>query len=193
MLSKCQQRGFSLIELLVGIVIVSLLFALAAPNFSVWMQNQQTRTAAESILNGIQLARSVAVKNNGTARLSLCALPTASWEVLAASAPILGLPPASLACGAGSDAVAGEIRIQEHSGQEGSLNSVVAPVGGITSVTFNNLGRVVGGVPARIDVTNPPKGDRQLSILVGGGGTIRMCDPSPLLIADDPRFCPPWP
>jgi type IV fimbrial biogenesis protein FimT len=193
MLSKCQQRGFSLIELLVGIVIVSLLFAIAAPNFSVWIQNQQTRTAAESILNGIQLARSEAVRNNGTARLSLCALPTASWEVLAASAAVV--PLASLACGAGSNAIAGETRIQEHSGQEGSLNSVV--VAGVTSITFNSFGRTVGlpvvppATTVTIAVSNPPNGNRPLNVVVGVGGTIRMCDPSPLLKAGDPRLCPP--
>lgn len=189
MLTKSKQRGISLIELMVGIVIVSLLFALAATSYSGWIQNQQIRTAAESILNGIQVTRSEAVKNNGRARFVLCGLPTSSWEVLAASAAAPA-PAASIACGAGSNAAAGEIRVQERSDQEGSrFAQVVVTPGGATTVTFNSFGRVIDVTPiTQIDVTTPT-GDRPLRITVGAGGNTRMCDPSPLLSATDPRHC----
>lgn len=189
MLAKQIQRGFSLIELLVALVIVGTLFALAVPNFRVWIQNQQTRTAAESILNGIQLARSEAVKNNGAARFVLCALPDSSWEVLVASAAAAVAPPPSLVCGAGSDAGVGEVRVQERSGQEGSRNVVVGSTpAGLTSVTFSNIGRVVGPT-VTFDVSAPNGGDRPLNIAVGVGGIVRMCDPSPYLALTDPRSC----
>lgn len=200
MLTKNKQRGVSLIELMVAIVIVSLLFALAAANYSGWIQNQQIRTAAESILNGIQVTRSEAVKNNGRARFVLCSLASpldSSWEVLAASAAAPA-PSASLACGAGSNAAAGEIRVQERSGQEGSRFAQVIALDQTsavaTTVTFNSFGRVVatnadGSLPvAQIDVSTPT-GDRPLRITVGAGGNTRMCDPSPLLSATDPRHC----
>lgn len=194
MLTKSKQRGVSLIELMVGIVIVSLLFALAATNYSGWIQNQQIRTAAESILNGIQVTRSEAVKNNARARFVLCGLPTSSWEVLAASAAAPA-PAASLACGASSNAAAGEIRVQERSSQEGSRTAQVAINGAaigvttVTAATFNSFGRVVDVTPiTQIDVTTPT-GDRPLRITVGAGGNTRMCDPSPLLSATDPRHC----
>lgn len=198
MLSKRKQRGVSLIELMVGIVIVSLLFGLAANNYSGWMQNQQIRVAAESILNGLQVARSEAVKNNSTASLVLCGLPNSSWEVLATSATAAA-PASSVACGAGSTAAAGVARVQERSGLEGSrLAQVVvtstaattSPIttDGTTTITFNSFGRVVGGSPATIEVTTPT-GDRPLWIRVGLGGTVRMCDPSAKLAANDPRHC----
>ncbi len=193
MLIKSKQRGVSLIEVMIGIVIVSILTALAIPNYKEWIQNQQIRTAAESILNGIRLTRNEAVKNNGRARLVLCGLPASSWEVLAVSvgAPA---PVASQACGAGSNAAAGEIRVQERSGQEGSrLAQVVVTPNGATTVTFNSFGRVVANADAsasltQIDVFNPA-GDRPLRITVGAAGNTRMCDPSPLLPATDPRHC----
>lgn len=201
MLTKYKQCGVSLVELMVGIVIVGLLFALAAPSYGTWIQNQQIRAAAESIMNGIQLTRSEAVKRNGLgyvpgngqARFLLCALPASSWEVLAVSAPAAA-PVASLACGAGSNAAAGEIRVQERSSQEGSLLAqVVVTPNGATTVTLNSFGRVVANSDATASITqidvSTPTGDRPLRITLGAGGNTRMCDPSPLLSATDPRHC----
>jgi len=183
---------------MVGIIIVSLLFALAARNYSGWIQNQQIRTAAEAILNGIQVTRSEAVKNNGRARFVLCGLPTSSWEVLAVSATAAA-PVASLACGAGSNAAAGEIRVQERSGQEGSRFAQVAVNNGaigvttINTVTFNSFGRVVANADGSAAITqldvSTLTGDRPLRITLGAAGNTRMCDPSPLLPATDPRHC----
>lgn len=205
MLAKNKQRGVSLIEVMIGIVIVSLLFALAASNYSGWIQNQQIRTAAESILNGIQLARSEAVKNNGRARFVLCNSPlSSSWQVLAvpASAPAAA-PATTPECGAGTVT---EIRVQERSGQEGSRLAQVSatstpPIPAVspitpddsTTVTFNSLGRVVANTDESTSITTievtTPTGDRPLWITVGPGGNARMCDPSPLLPATDPRHC----
>jgi len=210
------QHGVTLIELMVAVTIVGILFALAAPNFSKWIQNQQTRAAAESILNGIQLARSTAVKNNNQARFVLCdytdaPIPTSSWEVLAASATAPA-PSASIACqGAipGSIAAAGDVRVQEYSSQEGSkfvkaLPTIGPPAfTGANTVTFNSLGRVVtptnpidGSAPmAQIDVSYatwvlPYTTERPLRITVSTGGNIRMCDPQLTVTApNDPRAC----
>jgi type IV fimbrial biogenesis protein FimT len=201
MLSKSKQRGVSLIELMVGISIFGILFMLAAPSFRTWIQNQQIRAGAESILNGIQLARSSAVNNNASARFVLCDVndnpPTSSWEVLAASATAAA-PTASLACAGanpGSNAAAGDIRVQERSGQEGSkFAQVTVTPNGATTVTFNSLGRVVNlnadnSLPlTQIDVSTP-SGDRPLRIKLVLGGNTKMCDPSPLLAANDPRHC----
>lgn len=188
MLIKSRQRGVTLVELMVAVVIVALLLALAMPNYSTWIQNQQTRVAAESILNGIQLARNEAVKNNGKARFVLCAPPDSSWEVLAVSATV---PSAALACGA---AGAGIVSVQTRSGQEGSrLSQVAVTPAGEFAVTFNSFGRVVAGdaiaAPITdIDVANPLGGDRPLKITLGVGGNIRMCDPL-LPALTDPRRC----
>jgi len=141
----------------------------------------------------MQVARVEAVKRNGTARFVLCGLPAASWEILAASATA-PQPAVSTACGAGSNATAGEERVQERSGQEGSRNaSVTVTPNGSTTVTFNGLGRVTtnfdGSVPiTQVDVSNP-KGDRPLRITVSVAGSLRMCDPSANLKAGDPRKC----
>lgn len=201
MLSISKQRGVTLIELIVGITIISILFMLAAPSYRTWVQNQQVRAGAESILNGLRLARSSAVSINGTARFVLCDVnnQTTSWEVLAASATAAA-PTASFACAGaspGSNAAAGDTRVQERSGQEGSKFAKISTVvpNGATTVTFNSLGRVMNlnadsTLPlTQINVTNPG-GDRPLQINIANpGGNTRMCDPSPLLAASDPRHC----
>lgn len=196
MLSK--QRGVSLIELMVAIVIIGLLTSLAIPSYQGWIQNQQIRAAAESILNGMQMARSEAVKSNGRARFVLCGLPASSWEMRVASATAAANATASPVCG--TTVPAGEIRVQERSGQEGSRLAQVAVNGGaigvntITTVTFNSFGRVVtpnadGSAPITQVIVTTPTGTRPLQVTVGTGGNIRMCDPSPLLSATDPRHC----
>jgi type IV fimbrial biogenesis protein FimT len=208
---RYRQHGFTLIELMIGLVIMGTLFALAIPSFRTWIQNQQIRTGAESILNGIQLARSTAVNNNGKARLVLCELPYASWEILAESAAASGVAvavsPSPGGCKSGSLAGVApapvEIRVQEYSRQVGASSAqvTVTPPGAYT-VTFNNLGRVVANnditvVPADVTITsicvkNPLVADtRYLQINLEAGGAVRMCDPTLLTkgLNADPRGC----
>ena len=47
----------TLIEMLIGLVILGVLMALGVPSFFAWLQSTQVRNAAESIQNGLQLAR----------------------------------------------------------------------------------------------------------------------------------------
>jgi type IV fimbrial biogenesis protein FimT len=64
-------RGFSLVELIVGMAILGVLLAIAMPAFSNWLRNARVRTAAESVQNGLQLARAEAVRRNTTMRFQL--------------------------------------------------------------------------------------------------------------------------
>lgn len=206
-----KMRGFTLIELMVAVAIFALLLALGSRSFTSWIQNQQIRTGAESVLNGLQLARGEAVKRNASAIFVLCDLAAnktgSSWDVLAASAAAV-----AQACAPDSGAATGWERVQQRSGQEGSRNAVVATTGAPApnSVAFNGFGRVVtlATLPpsanpivqsiTQADVSNPVlgacetaavPGARCLSITVGAGGNLRMCDPSPKLALTDPRHC----
>lgn len=193
MLIHTRQSGVTLIELMIAVVLVGILFMMGVTSYGTWNQNQQVRVAAEAIINGMQLARAEAVKRNVTTRFVLCGAASSSWEILAASAAA-PQPSVSLACGAGSNALTGEERVQERSAQEGSSNAQIQVTpNGATTVTFNSMGRVAANADAsaavtQVDVSNP-KGDRPLSITVSPGGSLRMCDPSPKLLAGDPRKC----
>lgn len=210
MLNVGRQLGVTLIELVVGITIIGILLMLAIPSYRSWIQHQQVRTGAESILNGLRLARNAAVSNNATARFVLCDAnnKNTTWEVLAASATAPA-PTASLACAGtspGSNAGPADIRVQESSAKVGTklVQAIVTANAGATMVTFNSLGRVVNLNPVdnslpitqivvctALDAScnNTDGSDRLLQINVQTGGDARMCDPSPLLSATDPRHC----
>ena len=189
-----RQAGMSLIELMIGIVVLGILLALGAPTFSRWTQSSQIRNSAEAIHNGLMLARAEAVRRNTTVRFqfvttttSACALSDtgANWVVSLDS-------PAGACDAAPSDNVAPRI-VQVRSAAEGSRNAAV-DAGGVSLITFNGTGQATGGAPAAINVTNPTGGAcaaggpmRCMRVTVATGGQIRMCDPA--RAADDPQGC----
>lgn len=174
-MNRRHASGFTLIELMIGIAIVGILIMVGLPTFGIWIQNLQVRTGAEGVLNGLQVARTEAVRRNVNVQFTLAALPQTGWTVT-----IPGT---------------GEI-IQNRSGQEGSANAIVTVTpGGASTVTFNGLGRVVGNADATASITQldvdsstlSAADSRELRIVVGGGGNIRMCEP--MVAAGDPRAC----
>lgn len=213
-----KMRGMTMVELMVAVVIFGLLLTLGIQSFSAWIQNSQTRTAAESILNGLQLARAEAVKRNAPAIFVMCDVNAggtgSSWDVLgAAISGVATTQGYAQACMPDSASVTQWERIQQRPAQEGSRNAVVTVSGVADTVSFSSFGRVVQlsttgtlplppsphslnqaapgvAVPLTVVVTNP-LGDKPsgLRVTVGSAGNARMCDPSPTLAANDPRSC----
>ena len=64
-------RGFTLVELLVTIVVLSILLGLAVPAFRSFMQNDQQWTQTSNLVVGLNIARSEAIKDdmNGVAQI----------------------------------------------------------------------------------------------------------------------------
>lgn len=171
MLIHARQLGLTLVEIMIAIVIVGILLAAGVQSFGKWTQNQQTRVAAESILNGLQIARADAVRINDKVQFVLGS--QSSWTVTE---------------------VTSQSQVQARSASEGSRNAAItASPAGATTATFNELGRIVANPDgsasiSQVDVSNP-FGDRPLRITLSTAGSARMCDPSPLLAANDPRKC----
>jgi type IV fimbrial biogenesis protein FimT len=167
-----RQAGVTLIELMIAIALLALLLFVGVESYRAWIQNTQVRTAAEAILNGLQLARGEAVRRNDNVQIVLSG--ATGWTVSVAST--------------------GEA-IQSRTDGEGSQNArfTVSPAGA-TTVTFNGLGRVVanmdGSPPiSQVEVSSLALTDaetRKLQVRIGVGD-IRMCDPQ--LSAPDPRAC----
>ncbi len=170
------ERGFTLIEVMIALVVLGVLIALGAPSFSDWTRNQQIRAASEAILNGLQVARGEAVRRNLLVQIQLTSLPSSAWTV--------------------SETVSGTA-IQSRVHEEGTLNtSVTATPADSTKATFAPLGNVVANIDGSstlttVDVTNASAtaSSRPLRVLITGGGSIRMCDPDPALATTDPRRC----
>jgi type IV fimbrial biogenesis protein FimT len=166
----------SLVELMIGLAVLALLMMAGLPSYSVWMQNTRIRAAAESMVNGLQLARSEAVRRNVNVEFVLG--PGSSWTVRV---------PMPLET------------IQSRSSDQGSANvAVEVTPGAAGTITFNSLGRVAPNADASpsiaqldLDVPTsvmPAELSRELRVTVNAGGQIRMCDPT-VAAPTDPRFC----
>ncbi|HEX5160461.1 MAG TPA: GspH/FimT family pseudopilin [Steroidobacteraceae bacterium] len=198
---RAPQSGMSIIEVMIALVIMGILMALGLPSMATWLNNSQIRTAGETVLAGLTLARVEAVRRNQVVRFQLvsdltsgCVLTQSgtSWVVSQDD-------PTGLCDQAPSDAVAPRI-IQTRSGSEGTPRAVVTAATAGT-VYFNGLGRVTspGGAlnMTQIAISNPTGGTceyvdggamRCLRITISIGGEARMCDPA-VSDATDPRKC----
>ena len=68
---RTQVAGFTMIEMVVTLSILGILIAIAVPSMSGWLANNRVRTTAQSLLNGMQLAKAEAIRNNQRVRFSL--------------------------------------------------------------------------------------------------------------------------
>jgi type IV fimbrial biogenesis protein FimT len=204
LINRITARGVTIIEMMIAITIISILLMLALPSMSTWLNNAQIRTAGETLLNGITLARSEALHRNTTVRFQLTTtLDSSCARSATGTSWVVSLADPTGACDtAPSDTTAPQI-IQKKSGSEGSPRAQITANGGTNTIYFNGLGRPVnpGGVATitQIDITNPTAGVCQnvdpangpmrcLRITISTGGESKMCDPA---VTDntDPRFC----
>lgn len=193
-----RQAGVSLIELMIGLAIIAILLSAGLPAFTLWIQNTQNRTAAESVLAALQLARAEAVRRNTEVRFDLTdGTGVVAWNV--GCVTVTADCPATIqsrASGEGGDnARAGiDTAVPPTPIPSNFYSAAIASGTGLPAgVTFNGMGRMptanVGADITRIDITNAVESSaRRLVLIIGIGGQIRMCDPA-LPLASNPQGC----
>jgi type IV fimbrial biogenesis protein FimT len=175
MLSR-RVRGVTLIEMMVGLTIISCLLLVGMPSFTNWIQELQVRGAAESIQSGLLLARSEAIRRNRPVQLTLAdAGGLIEWRIGCVTA----------------DAECPELITQRKRG-EGGLNmrmaAGAAPAGSAgtalavgaglpASLVFNGLGQLAAPAPARIEVSHVTLGSARRLIVRIDAGMARICKP----------------
>jgi len=174
---RFNQAGVTLIEMLVTISIVAILAGLAVPSFRTMLLNTQISSSAESILNGLQIARSEAVHRNAPVQF---VLGTGSeWTV--------GCVTVTASCPA---------TIQSSPAGDGSSTDVTVAVTPAlaTTVAFNNFGAaiVTASSLSQLDVdlptsVLPASESKDLRVTISAGGGARVCDPN--LSSPDVRAC----
>lgn len=160
-------HGFTLIELMIVVVVVAIGAALAGPSMRLEIANYGVRSAAESMVNGLNLARAEAVRRNSAVTFTVNSTGT-GWTVAQAS-------PATT--------------IQTRSGNDGAGVSAVSSTTSLV-VTFLATGLVntSGTRLEKITVSSSVTGTQSREVHIQGGGMIRMCDPA-ATAANDPRRC----
>ena len=194
MLKPPHQGGFSIIEMATALAVIGVLMALGMPSLSEYVQNARLGTAAQSFANGLNRARTEAIRRNGAVEFvvtgdaiasgvenTLTAAATGTnWVVryqIGASGPYFPVEYKSMLDGGGS-----------------TPSVTVAASDPI--VTFNSLGGTTTGLVnggTTISLKNPltglcaPAGPvRCWNVVVRPGGQVHLCDPA---AASDSRAC----
>ena len=183
--------GFSLIELMIAVVIFAFLILLAGPMYTDFIANSRVRNAGESVLNGVRMAQSQAVKNNNNAWFVID--PATGWSVFSSD----------------DDAdCAGSLVTNYVFSDSGAAKTTVTTASGNTMVTFDGLGRIranrdgacavqpIADSLAQVDITSSylatARNLRVVISAVGGSAGTKLCDPgiSAAVSPNDPALCP---
>lgn len=128
-------RGFTLLELMVGLTLAGMLLLAGLPSFTTFLRNTEVRSTSEAISNGLRVARSEATRLNRPVSFTLAGGDDPSWSINILN-PITGVvlqPP-----------------IQQYSKFEVGRSARVDKVpANAVAVTFNGLGRIVSRHPSR--------------------------------------------
>ncbi|XZG70507.1 GspH/FimT family pseudopilin [Chitinibacteraceae bacterium HSL-7] len=194
------QRGVTLVELVITVVIFGILLAMGLPSFQQWMRNLEIRNAAETMMTGLQKAKASAlqqnrdvtfwlISNNGGVLDNTCALSTNgnAWVVSVSN------PENSCASAIAPNTAPG-IVAKQSPGDGYRIATINAQ--GADRVVFTGLGRATDNDGdatndiTRIDfaASNSTNDDRAYRILITSGGAIRMCEPA-VTSSTDNRKC----
>ena len=128
-------KGFSLIELLIVMILISILVGVAVPSLRALSQNRQLTTQKDNFLTTIQLTRSEAIKRG--IRVGLCpvASPGASTNVLA--------------CASSTNWATGWMAFVDDNGND------LRDIGGCPNPICEEIVRVWSALPSASSLTGP--------------------------------------
>jgi len=174
--------GFSLIELMIVLSVLSILFAVGMPAFGRLLHDIEIRGSAEGLRAGLQKARTEAVTRNALVRISFTNVSGRPAWTLGCVRSSLRCPATISSFGANRDT---QIRWgAARSDDQIALSTALIPGHRLPSgVTFNALGTAPGVETntdaSRIDVTHAiNEKARRLVLMITAAGAIRLCDPS---------------
>lgn len=207
-LRRALARGFTMIETLVALVILSVTLALGVPAMAAWLLETKAGSASQFYVEGFQKAREAARSHNAVSRVVLSENTTngqMDWRV------DLCFPTASVPCNAdsGSWSTLTSVAGDDPAGAAG-FKSVFRSAGalpdaaqmqprllpsGATDIYFKSTGWVDTAFSPRLSrivlspAVNSGADFRTQAVVVTLAGIATKCDPD--VAATDSRACPP--
>lgn len=169
-----QQKGFSLIELVVAMVVLVAVSSIAIPAFQTSVGNAQIRTVAESIRSGLQQARAEAIKRNTSIKFTL--QTNSAWQI-----------------GCVTETANCPVLITQKKAVEGSSTNTTVSADNNTAV-FGSFGTRDPATPVALTVVNVTNSQvnsserKALRVILSAGGNVKVCDPS-VTVEGDSRAC----
>lgn len=169
---KKANSGITLLELIIGFVIVGIIMTLAASSLVDYFRNSKVRNLADELQADLQNAKYEAIKRNGTVNLTITGT---RWITTAIDNT-------------------GQTQLSERTALSDENNLTIQPAN--LSISFNSQGRLTGS-GGNITVAIRPQNSlecrqnrgniRCLQINIQTSGQLKLCDPA--LDSSDPRGC----
>ncbi|WP_230414360.1 GspH/FimT family pseudopilin [Collimonas silvisoli] len=188
-----EERGMSLVELMITIALAIILMAVAVPSFSAWIQNTKIRSTAEALQNGIRLAKTEAVRRSRLVDFRLTAVTPEKGAATSTSGTNWYVQQNdNFKLDTDSTDANYNLFIQGSSLSGANANVTVA--GDVDTLTFNSLGRLnlngAGAAPPyQFQIKGTSSGSRNLRVIVTQSGQIHLCDPQITLSSTTPTGC----
>lgn len=195
-----RSRGFSLIEMLITVVIVGILLSIGLPAWQAYLNNSKIRNAAQSFANGIQTARTEAVRRNANVDFVLTDATTLDASATASAMGRGWI----IRTSDGATFIEGKVFNEGGRGNTTPIvvndvnNDGTSDTGAVSTITFTGLGTTTLTANATLTFSNPsggacatstvPSPMRCLNVVVNRGGQSKMCDPL-ATAAGDTRSC----
>ncbi|HWX01849.1 GspH/FimT family pseudopilin [Collimonas sp.] len=186
-----EERGFSLIELMVTITLAAIMMAVAIPSFSSWIQNTRIRSTAEALQNGIRLAKTEAVRRSRLVDFRLTAVTPPVKDAATSKSGSNWYVQQNDTFQLATDSSDANYNLFIQGSSLSGTNANVVIAGDVDTLTFTSLGRLnnSGAAPYKFEIKGASSGSRNLRVIVTQSGQIRMCDPQITLSSTTPTGC----
>ena len=167
--------GFSLIELMVVVALLAILLVMGVPAYRDYVTNSRVRAVASDLREGLQLARTEAIRRNNNATFCLAAASGTGWKIVT-----------------GTACTGTEVRSKPATSSEAS-DVTLSPTD--LTVTYSGTGRTTGAAGTTLTTLSITRKDSascsgdclSMRVEISPGGMIRTCNTG--ISAGDPQAC----
>lgn len=161
-----KQKGLTLTETLVGLIIIGILVALITPSIQIYYQQNRLKGAAENLYDNITLARTTAIEKATTAKITITT--GAAW--------CYGMSSGAIACACGSAGSASNCDLGIVSAADYPGTTLATTLSGATT-TFN-AARGVPNNTGTVTFSTTSGGSQSVQLTLNALGFSSLCSPS---------------